>query len=250
MRSIDINADIGESYGAWRMGDDAALLPSISSCSIACGFHGGDPRTMQSTVAVAKTAGVAIGAHPSLPDLQGFGRRELAISAADLYADTLYQIGALAAFVHAQDLRLHHVKAHGALYGMLQREPKLAAAFAAAVRDFAHADLVYGPPQGALQPACAEIGLRYLSEGFPDRAYTANGGLRSRQLPGAILSGEDARAQALALAQGHPIRADDGSALPLSVQTLCIHGDHAGAAELAASVRASIEQLGIAVRAP
>jgi UPF0271 protein len=246
----DLNADLGESFGAWTMGDDEALLKLVSSCNIACGFHAGDPLTMQQTVATALASGVAVGAHPSLPDLVGFGRRELRVDAAELFALTLYQISALGGFVRAAGGRLHHVKAHGALYGMLAREPALARAFVDAVVAAGPGLQVYGPDQGALRQVCGAASLHYVCEGFADRGYQANGQLVPRSKPGALLELEAARTQGLALARELPIAAVDGAEICPRVQTLCVHGDGPHALALASQLRQDLLAAGLSIRAP
>ena len=246
----DLNADLGESFGAWRMGEDQALLAQISSCNIACGFHAGDPLTMQQTVAAALRCDVAIGAHPSLPDLVGFGRREMRIAADELQALTLYQCAALSGFVRAAGARMQHVKPHGALYGMLAREAQLARAFVVAVTSLDRTLAIFGPPQGALRDAAQAAGLRYWREGFADRGYLAEGTLVPRDRPHALLALPLAREQGLRLARGEPICANDGSLLQLEIETLCLHGDGAEALELARQLRSDLDQAGIAVRAP
>ncbi len=246
----DLNADLGESFGAWRMGDDEALLAQISSCNIACGFHAGDPLTMQRTVAAAVRLGVAIGAHPSLPDLVGFGRREMRVSAEELQALTVYQCAALDGFARAAGARLQHVKAHGALYGMLARDRPLATAFVAAAASLDRSLAIVGPPVGAVRDAALAAGMRYLREGFADRGYLADGALVPRDRTRAQLELADARAQGLRLARGESIRAVDGSVLQLDIDTLCLHGDGAEALELARQLRADLDRGGIAVRAP
>jgi UPF0271 protein len=245
----DLNADLGESFGAWRMGDDDALLAQISSCNIACGFHAGDPLTMRRTVAAAVRHGVAIGAHPSLPDLVGFGRREMRIAADELSALTLYQCAALAGFVQAAGTQMRHVKPHGALYGMLARDAALAAAFVAAVVSLDLDLAIVGAPSGALRAAAEAAGVRYLREGFADRGYLADGALVPRDRPGALLELDLARTQGLRLARGEPVACVDGSSLALDIETLCLHGDGAEALELARQLRADLDRAGIAVRA-
>lgn len=249
-RRIDLNADLGESYGAWTMGADEALLRQVSSCNIACGFHAGDPLTMQRTVAAALANGVAIGAHPSLPDLVGFGRREMQVAADELSALVLYQVAALMGFCAAQGARLHHVKAHGALYGMLARDRKLADAFSAAVHALDSTLLVYGPPQGELLSACAARGLVYVAEGFADRGYLADASLVPRSQPRALLEADAALAQGLGIARGEAIQNSDGDSLNLAVSSLCVHGDSPHALELARALRAALAEAGIVVAAP
>ena len=189
MKSIDLNCDLGESFGAWRMGDDAALLPLISSANIACGFHGGDPQIMARTVALAIEHDVAIGAHVSLPDLQGFGRREMRISTGEAHAMTLYQLGALHAFTRAAGTRLTHVKPHGALYNMAARDRALADAIADAVHQFDPTMRLVGLAGSALIDAGRTAGLSVAAEGFADRRYRADGSLQPRDESGAVIDG-------------------------------------------------------------
>jgi len=247
---IDLNADLGEAYGAWRMGDDAALLGVVSSANIACGYHGGDPDIMRATVALALRHGVAIGAHVSLPDLQGFGRREMAVSPEEAYALSLYQIGALHAFAHAAGTRLAHVKPHGALYNMAAREPRLAAAIAAAVHDFSPALRLVGLAGSALVEAGRAAGLPVSAEAFADRRYRADGSLQPRRESGAVIEDSaESVAQALAIARGGPLRAVDGSALTLRADTLCLHGDTPHAVQSARSLRQALEAAGLRIAA-
>ncbi len=240
MHSVDFNCDMGESFGAWRMGDDAAVMPWISSASIACGMHAGDPSTMQATVALARSHGVAIGAHVALPDLQGFGRRAMAITPAELHALALYQIGALAAFAHAAGTRLRHVKAHGALYHQVHADAALATALADAVAQFDTRLAIIAMAGGALATATVQRGLPLRREAFADRGYAADGTLLPRGQPGAVLDAAAAAAQAVRLAQGGTVTCD----------TLCVHGDGANAAGVAAAVHHALCAAGIAVAAP
>jgi UPF0271 protein len=198
MTRIDLNCDLGESFGAWRMGDDAALLDLVSSANIACGFHAGDPVIMQQTVGLAAARAVAIGAHVSLPDLQGFGRREMRVSADEVHAMTLYQLGALSAFCQAAGTRLAHVKPHGALYNMAARERSLADAIARAVQAFDPQLILFGLAGSALIDAGAALGLAVAAEAFADRRYRADGSLQPRGEAGAVID-DDATATAQAL---------------------------------------------------
>jgi len=246
----DLNADLGESYGAWRMGDDAALLDVVSSCNLACGFHAGDPLTLLQAIGLAQARGVAIGAHPSLPDLVGFGRRELKIAPAELRAITRYQVAAVQGCVRAAGAELRHVKAHGALYHMLARDAELAAAFLDGALALDATLAIVGPPQGELRAVATARGARYLVEGFADRGYRHDGGLVPRGQPGALLHAEAALRQGLALARGEAIAAADGSMLDLRIDTLCVHGDGTDAVALARALRGAIEAAGLRVRAP
>ncbi|WP_114238214.1 LamB/YcsF family protein [Dyella sp. C9] len=250
-KTIDINCDLGESFGAWHMGDDAALLAVVSSANIACGFHAGDPDIMRRTVALAVQHGVAIGAHVSLPDLQGFGRREMAVTPAEAYAMTLYQIGALHAFAHAAGTRLHHVKPHGALYNMAARDARLAQSIAEAVRDFDASLWLFGLAGSELVDAGRNAGLQVASEAFADRGYRADGSLQPRKEPGALITESDeAIAQAMAMAREGRVRAVDGNIVELQADTLCVHGDGAHAVAFARNLHAALEAAGITIAAP
>jgi len=232
------------------LGDDDALLLSVTSASIACGFHAGDPGTMARAVAACTLHGVALGAHPGLPDLVGFGRRALAVSPAEARDLVTYQIGALAAFAARSGVRLQHVKPHGALYTMAERDPLLAAAIARAVRE-ADADLILmGLSGGALVEAGRMLGLRVAHEVFADRAYIADGTLAPRGSPGAVLHDPDeVAARIVRLVREGKIAATDGSDLTLEADTVCLHGDAPGAVLLASVVRRTLEEEGVAVRA-
>ena len=247
--TIDLNCDMGESFGAWTMGDDAAVLAHVTSANIACGFHAGDPDTMQRTVASAVAAGVAIGAHVSLPDLQGFGRREMKISASEAHAMTLYQIGALAAFVRAASTRLHHVKPHGALYNMAARDAALADAIAQAVRDFDPALVLVGLAGSELPRAGERAGLAVAHEAFTDRRYERDGTLTPRRETGAVIHDVDAAvAQAVAIATRGVVTARDGSVVAVQADTLCVHGDRPDAVIFAQRLRTALEDAGVHVR--
>ena len=251
MHSIDLNCDLGESFGAWRMGDDAALLAIVSSANIACGFHAGDPDIMRGTVALAVEHEVAIGAHVSLPDLQGFGRREMAVTPAEAYALTLYQIGALHAFAQAAGTQLKHMKPHGALYNMAARDRTLADALAQAVRDFdPHLRLV-GLAGSELLEAGRAVGLPVAAEAFADRRYRADGSLQPRREANAVIHDSDqAIAQALTIAREGSVQAVDGSLVTLQADTLCVHGDGEHAVRFARGLRAALAAAGMRVAAP
>lgn len=250
-RTIDLNCDLGESFGAWTLGQDAELIPLISSTSIACGFHAGDPLIMRRTVALAQAHGVAIGAHPSLPDLQGFGRRELSISAEEVHDLVLYQMGALAAFAKAAGTRLRHVKPHGALYNMAARDLRLAEGIAQAVRDFDPQLVLFGLAGSALLDAGRSQGLRVASEVFADRSYESDGSLTPRREPGAVLEHPEAAGQRIIgmVLEGR-VRSRQGDWVPLQADTICLHGDRQDAAAFAKAVRHQLDAAGIEVRAP
>ena len=248
---IDLNADVGESFGVYSLGDDAALLRSVTSANVAVGFHAGDPTVLRATIRTARDCGVAVGAHPSFPDLTGFGRREMKMSAQQAEDLVLYQIAAVSGVAHAEGLRLAHVKPHGALYNMAAHDRELAEAIARAVFA-ADAELaLYGPPRSALAAAGRALGLRVVAEGFPDRAYRGDGSLVPRDQPGAVVASVEAVVtRAIQMATERTVVAVDGSTLLLDVDTLCIHGDTAGAATMAAWIRAGLNAAGVDVRSP
>ncbi|MBA2078149.1 5-oxoprolinase subunit PxpA [Rhodanobacter sp. PCA2] len=251
MNRIDLNADLGESFGAWRMGDDEALLALVSSANVACGFHAGDPAIMKHTVALAAARGVAIGAHVALPDLQGFGRREMRVSVDEAHALTLYQLGALAAFTRAAGVPLAHVKPHGALYTMAARDAGLAAAIARAVRDFDPALRLVGLAGSALVEAGRAAGLAVAAEAFADRGYRADGSLQPRGEAGALL--DDARqacAQALGIVRDGAVTAVDGRRVALHADTLCLHGDGPHALDFARRLRDALAAASVRIAAP
>ncbi len=249
MKRIDLNCDMGESFGAWNMGQDARVMPWISSANIACGMHAGDPATIRRTVALAVQHGVAIGAHVSLPDLQGFGRRTMAISAADLHALVLYQIGALAGFARAAGTRLRHVKAHGALYHQTASDAALSQAFAQAVCDFDMQLAVVAQHGSAVLDATQALGLRGLREAFADRGYGGDGKLLPRGATGALLDTAQAAAQALGIAAQGVVVAHGGARLAIVADTLCMHGDRDDAAALAQTLHSALATANISVQA-
>jgi UPF0271 protein len=246
--SIDLNADVGESFGPWPMGEDESLIPLVSSVNIACGFHAGDPLTIERTVALAVIAGCAIGAHPGYPDLVGFGRRDLAMSPTEVEAAMVYQIGAVAAFAQAAGTELRHVKAHGALYNLAGRDPAAAEAIVRAVLRVSEELVLFALPGSPMIDAGRASGLKVAVEAFADRAYEADGTLRSRRHADAVIDDPAAvGAQALGLAQGRGVEAVDGSRLDIRPDTLCVHGDRPGAAGRARAARAALESAGIEV---
>lgn len=250
MSAIDLNADMGESFGAWRMGQDEVLMPHITSANVACGAHAGDPSVMTATIRLARQHGVAVGAHPGYADLQGFGRRAIAMAADEVTALVLYQIGALWGIARSEGVELRHVKPHGALYNSAASDRRLADAIARAVRQFSPSLLFFCLAGSEMEAAGREQGLQVARESFADRAYEPSGFLASREKHGSVLSSpEQAAYQALRLASGTVI-ALDGSELSLQVDTICIHGDTPGADAIARSVRAALEGVGYQVAAP
>jgi 5-oxoprolinase (ATP-hydrolysing) subunit A len=248
--SIDLNCDLGESYGRWSLGHDAEVMPSITSANIACGYHAGDPGVMRETVRLAKAHGVAIGAHPGFPDLVGFGRRNMAASPREVEDFVLYQIGALAAIAAAEGVRLQHVKAHGALYNMAVRDRALADAVARAVVSFDRQLILFGLPSSALLTAAQEAGLAVAAEGFADRGYEPDGTLTPRDRDGAVIHDPDLVVQRVArMARDKVVTATNGQDIAVSVRTICTHGDTPGSHRLTQLLRAGLERQGIAVRA-
>ena len=245
---IDLNSDLGESFGPGPMGQDAALMESISSANVACGFHAGDPGAMRQTIALARDKGVAIGAHPGFPDLVGFGRREMKASPAEVEDFVLYQVAALAGMARAQGTKLQHVKAHGALYNMACKDRALADAIARAVAAFDRSLILFGLPGSELLRAGEAAGLPVAAEVFADRAYDPDGSLTSRSKPGSVI--HDAKAvveRAVRMVREQNVVAVDGSTIALRADTICLHGDTPGAADLARAVRTGLEHAGIRI---
>lgn len=239
--SINLNADLGESFGAWRMGDDAALLPHLDSANLACGFHAGDPGVMTRTVRLARAAGVEVGAHPSLPDLQGFGRRAMAVAPDELRALVIYQIGALQAVAASEGVRVGHVKPHGALSHLSWTDAATARTLAEAVRAVDAQLVLLAPARSALAEAGAAAGLAVALEAFADRAYRPDGTLAPRDEPGAVLTDTAACvAQARAMLAQGGLLTTDGALLPTPIHSLCVHGDTPHAVATAAALRAAL----------
>jgi 5-oxoprolinase (ATP-hydrolysing) subunit A len=249
MPTIDLNCDVGESFGAFTIGADADMMASITSANIACGFHAGDPAVMRRTVRLAHAAGVGVGAHPGLADLGGFGRREMRISPQEVEDMVLYQIGALAAIASSEGAPLRHVKPHGALYNMAARDRGLAEALARAVRVFDPSLVLFGLAGSELLSAAAAAGLNAASEGFADRTYEPDGSLTPRSSPGAVVQDvETVVRRGVRMAAEGRVTATDGSAIDLEIDTICLHGDTPGSLELARALRIGLEQAGVSVR--
>jgi len=247
-RAVDINSDMGESFGAWTMGADGELLPHITSANVACGFHAGDPRVMARTVEEAARLGVRVGAHPGFPDLVGFGRRNLGMTAEEARTDVLYQIGALHGFCRRAKTSLQHVKPHGQLNNLAMVDRSLADAIVAAILDFDPSLLLiaYG---GELARAAEAAGLKVAYEAYADRAYNPDGTLLSRRVPGSVLTDPDQISdRALRMLEEGKVKAHDGVDIDVRVDTLCIHGDTPGAPALARHLRAALERAGVRVR--
>jgi UPF0271 protein len=245
---IDLNCDMGESFGAWKMGNDTEILPFVSSANIACGFHGGDPATMRKTIAAALKHGVSVGAHPGLPDLQGFGRRNMAITDQEAYDMMVVQIGALAGVAASQGARLRHVKAHGQLYNMSVKNEGLARALAQATYDVDKELVFFGLAGSIMIPVAESIGLHVASEVFGDRNYLPDGTLSPRNQPNAMI--EDVNQsikQVLQMVKSGTLTATDGSTVKVRADTLCIHGDQPGAVAFAKAIRQALRTEGIEV---
>ncbi|MCW1250391.1 LamB/YcsF family protein [Acaricomes phytoseiuli] len=245
---IDLNSDLGESFGSWRMGDDEALLEVVSSANVACGFHAGDPLTMLRTARVAAERGVAVGAHPGYRDLAGFGRRAIDASAEEVYGDVLYQLAALDGILQTVGTRVAYVKPHGALYHRIGHDRDQAAAVCAAVRDFRAGLPVLGLNGTQIQQACIAAEVPFYQEAFVDRGYTPGGGLVPRDQPGAILHDvAEIAARAVRMVTERRVTATDGTEIEVRPDSLCVHGDTPGAVAMARAVRESLDQAGVPV---
>jgi 5-oxoprolinase (ATP-hydrolysing) subunit A len=239
---MDLNADLGESFGRWVLGDDERLVEQITSANVACGFHAGDYLVMERTVALCRRAGVAVGAQPGYPDLAGFGRRPMAFAPAEVESMVRYQIGALEAFCRAQGLELHHVKPHGALYNQAAGDPALATAIARATARFSRSLPLYGLASSTpMAQAAADVGIRFVPEAFADRRYLPDGTLQPRSEAGSLITDATlAAAQAASIATDGVVTAVDGSRVAIRAETICCHGDTPGAVEIATAVRAAL----------
>jgi UPF0271 protein len=245
---IDLNADIGESFGRWSLGNDREVMNSITSANVACGFHAGDPGVMRQTVALAKLHNVAVGAHPGFPDLVGFGRREMQATPREVEDFVTYQVAALAGIAATQGARLRHVKAHGALYNQACRDTALADAIARAVAALDPSLILFGLPGSELLRAGERAGLRVAAEIFADRAYEPDGSLASRRKPGAVIHDPALVVErAVKMARDRAVVATDGSIVKLEAHTMCLHGDTPGSAELARQIRSALETEGVKV---
>jgi UPF0271 protein len=247
---VDLNSDLGESFGAWTMGDDDAMLETVTSANIACGFHAGDPLTMLSRCRTALDRGVSIGAHVGYRDLAGFGRRAIDIPAGELYGDVLYQLAALAGVAASVGASVNYIKPHGALYNRIATDAVQAAAVADAVRDFDPSLRVLGPAGSRIAEAAAERSLTFVREAFVDRAYRGDGSLVPRSEPGAVLTGASQIAQrAVTLVTEGTVLALDGRPVAVEADSLCVHSDTPGAVAMARAVRGALEGAGLRIRA-
>ncbi len=249
MTTIDLNCDMGESFGAYTLGMDEAVMPLITSANIACGYHAGDPTVMDRTIQLAGKYGVNIGAHPGYPDIAGFGRRHMDLTPQELRSAIIYQIGALQAFARAHNTRVTHVKPHGSLYLKAVEDPETAATIARAIMDV-DPDMAYialaGKKGEAMEELSRTMGLKVIFEAFPDRAYTPEGTLAPRKLPGAVINNPSEVAErALLMATKGEVIATDGTRIQLNAQTLCIHGDNPKAVDLVKTIRQAMESNGV-----
>jgi UPF0271 protein len=251
MKKVDLNCDMGESYGAWKMGADAEVMPFISSANIACGFHAGDPATIRKTVRLAVDHNVAVGAHPSLPDIQGFGRRTMKITPQEMYDLVVYQAGAVEAFARAAGAKLHHVKCHGALYNMAANDEALSEAMARAVKDLGSDVFLYCLSGSRSFEKSKSHGVKTCGEVFADRGYSDDGTLAPRDKPGGMI--EDAAKavkQALGMVEEGYVTSLGGKRVAVAADTLCLHGDQPGAVQFAVALRKAFLERNISVVAP
>lgn len=249
MKCIDLNSDLGESFGQWRMGDDAAILPVVSSANVACGFHAGSPAGILETLSAARNNGVAVGAHVAYPDLVGFGRRAMDIASDELTADVIYQIGALQGLARAAGCKVSYVKPHGALYNTIAHDRRQALAVIAAIKAVEPSLILVALAGSPLVSLAREQGLKVVAEAFADRAYHADGTLVSRREAGAVLHDPEQVAQRmLKLINEGGVESVEGEFTRIEADSICVHGDSPGAIEMARQIRATLEHNGIAIR--
>ncbi|WP_416797633.1 LamB/YcsF family protein [Ciceribacter azotifigens] len=249
MTAIDLNSDLGEGYGAWKMGDDEAMLAIVSSANVACGFHAGDPAGILNTVKAAAEKGVSIGAHVSYPDRVGFGRRDMDVTSGELTADVIYQIGALKGLATAAGTTVGYVKPHGALYNRIAHDPKQGQAVIDGIKAVDSSLVLMGLAGSPILDLAREAGLQVVAEAFADRAYQPDGQLVSRREPGAVLHDPQLIARRmLRLAYQGTLEATDGSTIKIDAQSICVHGDSPGAVAIAREIRRAFEADGVRVR--
>ena len=245
---IDLNCDLGESYGSFKVGMDEEVIPFVTSVNVACGYHGGDPVVMEKTVRMAVQHGVAVGAHPSFPDLMGFGRRDMKLTTDEAVAYVKYQLGALQAFTRTYGLTLQHCKPHGALYNMAAKDKALAMAIAEAICDVDDRIILLGLANSLMIEAGKEAGLKVASEVFADRAYQADGTLVPRKLPGAVIHDtEEAISRTIRMVKEGFVTAITGEEVPLSADSICVHGDNPSALAFVKNIRARLEAEGVSI---
>jgi len=248
VKKIDLNCDMGESFGLYKLGLDEEVIKYISSANIGCGFHGGDPLVMRKTVKIARENKVGIGAHPGFPDLLGFGRRKMEVSPQEIKDYILYQIGSLYAFAKAEGERLQHVKPHGALYNMIATDEKLCRAVVEAIAEFDRELIVVGLAGSKVIQIAKEMELKVASEAFADRAYNSDGTLVSRRLPGAVITDSgQVLSRTVRMVKEQKIKCIDGKIIERKIDTICVHGDSPGAVKLVKVIREGLEKEGILV---
>lgn len=248
MKTVDLNSDLGESFGAYRIGMDGDVLAYISSANVACGFHAGDPLVMDKTIAAAKEAGVAVGAHPGFPDLMGFGRRNMVCTAKEVKAYVQYQVGALAAFAAAHGMKLQHCKPHGAMYNMAAKDPDMAQAIADAVAEVDGNMILLALAGSAMLEAGKRAGLKTASEVFADRAYRQDGTLVPRSAPGAVIHDtEEAIARTVRMVKQGRVTAVTGEEVEIRADSICVHGDNPSAVEFVKAIHKKLEDEGIRI---
>lgn len=249
MVEVDLNCDLGESFGNYKVGDDQSIIPLITSANIACGFHAGDHHVMNETVKLAKENNIQIGAHPGLQDLIGFGRRDMDISYTEVYEIVLYQLGALSAFCKIHNTKIHHVKPHGALYQMGARNPKIADAIVSAVKDFDKNLFLVGLSGSELIKSCKRLDLQYKSEVFADRGYEDDGQLVSRKKEGALITDTyEAVAQVLKMVKDSKVTTISGKEIPIEADTICVHGDGEHALNFVKEIIDTFQKEGIEIK--
>lgn len=248
MKKVDLNSDLGESFGNYKIGMDNEILPLITSANVACGFHASDPVVMCKTVKMAKESGVAVGAHPGYPDLVGFGRRNMNIATDDVTAMVIYQIGALKAFCAANGITMQHVKPHGAMYNMAEKDDKLAEAICRGIKEADDTLILLGPGSGKMVQAAKKIGLKTAGEVFADRAYMEDGSLVPRSQPGAMIVDEDeAVERVLKMVNEGTVTAITGKEIPVQADSICVHGDGQKALLFVKKIRTALEKDGVSI---
>ena len=245
---IDLNSDLGESFGRYTLGNDAAVLERVSSANIACGFHAGDPVVMQKTVGLCRASGVRVGAHPGFPDLVGFGRRQMQVSADELRTMVIYQVGALKTFCDAAGVKLQHVKPHGAMYNMAGKDEQMARAICEGVYAVDPSLILLGLSGSKLVAAAKKVGLRAAKEVFADRAYEEDGSLVARSKPGAMITDEEeAIARVVSMVTEHKVKAITGKEIAIEADSICLHGDSPKAVLFAEKISAALKAAGAAI---
>lgn len=249
MIAIDLNCDMGEGFGVYTLGYDEEAMPHVSSINVACGFHASDPSNMWKTIRLAKKHGVAVGAHPAFPDLVGFGRRSIGASLEEIKADVIYQIGALWAFCQVEGVKMQHVKVHGAMYNQAEKDINVAVAIAEAIKAVDPELYMLCLGNSTMVEGAKQVGINYVEEAFADRAYTAQGTLVPRKQPGAVIHDVSHVAErVVSMVKDKKVTAIDGSIIPITAQTICVHGDTPGAIDMIKAIRSKLEQAGVALQ--